>query len=128
MNKDYYIMLGDEEILVTEEVYKEYMRPVWRENKKCVLRAENEISFESLTERGREPEEVQRIAENIEDKLLLNQALAELTAGERRLIEALFFECKSERQVSAEMGITQSTLNYRKSRLIKLLKNYLQNV
>lgn len=56
---------------------------------------------------------------------MLSKALSELTDEERLLIDELFYNSKSERQVAKETGIPQTTLNYQKNKIIKRLRKKL---
>jgi len=56
---------------------------------------------------------------------MLSKALSELTEEERVLIDELFYNGKSERQVAKETGISQTTLNYQKNKIIKRLRKKL---
>lgn|GEM_PF-6573728 len=49
-----------------------------------------------------------------------------LPLEERSLIRELFFYNKGERQLSAETGIPQMTLHYRKSKILKKLRKLLE--
>lgn len=50
-----------------------------------------------------------------------------LTQKERKLLDKLYFQDKTERQVSKELGISKSALHRRKERLLKKMKQYLDN-
>lgn len=55
MKKEYYIKLSDGQIIpVTEEVYREYKRPQWRETKQKKVRQMREFSLEYMIENGME--------------------------------------------------------------------------
>ncbi len=46
MKKEYYIKLSDGQVVpVTEEVYREYKRPQWREAKQKKVRQMRDFSF-----------------------------------------------------------------------------------
>lgn len=53
----------------------------------------------------------------------LHKALKQLTEDEMALIQALFFDGKSEREWSKKCGIAQKTINDRKRRILSKLKN-----
>lgn len=70
----------------------------------------------------------------MEDKILDNimiekllKSLAVLNYDERNLIDAIYYQGKSEREVSAETGIPQKTINYRKRKILDKLKKLLEN-
>lgn len=55
MGKQFHIKLKDGSIIpVTEEIYREYKRPEWREKKRMIARNQKEISFDLLQEVGYE--------------------------------------------------------------------------
>lgn len=130
MSKDYYIKIDGENISVSEDVYRAYKRPVWRERKRSQVRANKEISTESLAKQGYElPSYDELIDKIVEDKLMLDMlmtALAELSEDERFLIEQLYFEEKSERAVSEETGIPRKTLSYRKNKLLSKIRKKIE--
>jgi DNA-directed RNA polymerase specialized sigma24 family protein len=109
MAKDYFIVIDGENVPVSEEVYRAFKRPLWAERKRRQVRAERELSLEQFAEAGFDvPDENALVDQIVEDKLLLEMlfaALAELTEDERGLIDVLFFDEKSERELSRESGI-----------------------
>ena len=129
MNKDYYILIDGEKVSVSEEVYRAFKRPAWAERKRRQVRADHELSLEAFAEDGFElPSGDPLVDEIVADKILLDMlmsALDELAADERGLIDALYFDGKSERDVATEIGVPQTTLNYRKNKILKWLKEKL---
>lgn len=153
-NKQYFIRLNGELIPVTEEVYKEYYRPIWRTHyhaskkgqcrcsdwRKCTgdcglcryraagntlsLDAEYEVEegskltlLDTIEDPASNPELI------IADKLMLQElfkVLDELDPDSRRICE-LIRQGKTEREIAAEFGVRQSTLNYRKKKLLDKL-------
>lgn len=72
--------------------------------------------------------------ESMEDMVLhkisierLYAALSTLSEKERELIEALFFEEKTERDVASAMGISQPAVHKQKNKILKKLKLFLEN-
>ena len=110
MNKDYFIVIDGKKIPVSEEIYRAFKRPLWTEHKRRKVRAKNEWSLEQLVKDGFDvSDDSTLVDEIIEDKMLLDMlltALAELTDDERGLIDALFFDEKSERKISRDLGIS----------------------
>ena len=72
--------------------------------------------------------------ESVEDMVLrrisierLYKALDTLTEKERKLIEALFFEKMTEREVALSLGISQPAVHKQKNKILKKLKLFLEN-
>lgn len=130
MAKDYFIVIDGEKVPVSEEIYRAFKRPAWAERKRRAVRADKERSLDAFLDDGLEiPDRQALVAEIVEDKLLLDmlfEALAELTEDERGLIDALFYEDKSERQIARETGIPQKTVNNRKKAILKKLRKFFE--
>ena len=133
MKKEYYIKLSDGQVVpVTEEVYREYKRPQWREAKQKKVRQMREFSLEYMNENGIEHiySDKQKLVEDIaEDNLMLEmlmKALETLTDDERFLINELYFNEKSERILSKQIDIPQQTINSRKAIIIKKLRKFMK--
>ena len=130
MKKEYYITIDGKDVPVTEEVYRAFKRPAWTERKRREIRSENERSLEAFTDDGFDiPSEQALVDELVEDKLLLDMlfnALLELTDDERDLINALFYEEKSERELSKDTGVPHPTIHSRKVSVLQKLKRLLE--
>lgn len=99
MAKEYYLWIDGKKISVTEEVYRAYKQPIWREAKRSTVRSKMEISYEALIEAGYGITDEKQIDDVVADKLLLEMlfaALKELTCEEQYLIDELFNKGKSE--------------------------------
>jgi len=67
--------------------------------------------------------------EVVPDKLLLEQLLfcfGQLAEDDRRLLSALFFDGKSERDLAKELGIPRMTLSYQKGQALDQLKRMMK--
>jgi RNA polymerase sigma factor (sigma-70 family) len=130
MGKNRYIWLDGVEVPVTEEVYRAYYRPLWREAKRKEVRGGMECSLDALKDSGFEAASDEKlIDELVADKLLLDELYAvlnELPDDERNLIDALFFEEKSERGVAASTGRSKTGIHKQKERILKKLRNLLK--
>jgi RNA polymerase sigma factor (sigma-70 family) len=130
-NKEYFVSIDGEQIPVSEEIYRAFKRPAWAERKRREVRAERERSLEAFADEGLEfADDAPSIEDIVADKLLLEtlyKALAELTEDERGLIDALFFDEKSEREVARETGVPRKTLAYRRDKALAKLKKILGN-
>ena len=128
-DKKRYILIDGEKVYVSEEVYREYYRPMWREVKRRRVRLKFECSLEVLTESGVEFADGSiLIADAVEDKIMsekLRAVLAGLTDDERFMVDFLFVQGKSERELSAITGIPQKTINYRRKKLLAKLRKRL---
>ncbi len=147
----HYIEIDGEQIPVTEEVYRAFKRPLWAEHKRkerekrCISengsrcnkdcskchkqRTGSVLSLDKFTEDGFEITEPIDLAELIADKLLLEElyvALDELDPDNRRIME-LFSIGKSEREIAADIGLSQKAINKRKTKLFAQLREHLKD-
>lgn len=155
-NQKRYIHINGKQIPVTEESYRAYKRPAWAERKRkerekrCVTsngkgdtkrctgdcskcdkqRTGSILSLDSLTEEsGFEPCDPIDIAELVADKLLFEElyaALEELDPDNRKIME-LFSIGKSERDIAADIGLSQKAINKRKTKLFAHLRDRLKD-
>ena len=132
---------------VTDEVYTAYMqgdrKMRYFENdlktERFVLGKEGEVvqvipSREDSLDRLMD-ENAQQFAheESVENTVLhklevdkLHTALTMLAPEEQALIQALFFEEKTERQYAEELGVYRNAIHVRKTRILKKLKKLLE--
>ena len=143
-NHQYYIEIGEEQIPVTEEVYRAYKRPAWRERKRQQrLRAKGTggpdctkavgaapLSIDWMQQEGRE---IPECGSSLEDTVIMNtmieelrKALAQLAPNDREILE-LFGEGHSDRKISAMIGMPQTTVSYRRRSLLKKLREQLKD-
>lgn len=154
-NKQRYIPIDGKQIPVTENVYRADKRPAWVERKhkereeRCIIsngrggtkrctedcskcnkqRTGGVLSLDKLTEDGFEPTDTVDIAELIADKLLLEElytVLEELDPDNRRIMK-LFSIGKSEREIAADIGLSQKAINKRKTKLFAQLQERLKD-
>ena len=127
MKKEYNIKLPDGAIVpVTEEVYRAYKRPQWREAKKKKLK--REISLENFNDVHTLSDE-KLVEQIVEDKLLLEmllKALETLTEDEIFLIDEIYFHEKTIREVASEVDIPFQTVHSKKNKIIEKLKKILK--
>lgn len=130
MSKDRYIWLDGMKVHVTEEVYRAYYRPVWREAKQKEVRGDMEYSLNALEDAGFEAVSDEALVDEIvADKLLLDElyaALAELTDDERSLIDDLYFTGKPERTAASERGVQRNTVVYHRNKILDKLRKILK--
>jgi len=131
MNGDRYILINDNKIYVSEDVYLAYYRPVWREAKQRKVRNEMEYSLDALNDTGFEiSSDGVPIDEIVLDKLLIDKlyiVLAELTNDEYSLLYTLYIKGKSEREVAKALDIPPANVHRRKRKALKKLKNLLKS-
>ena len=125
MKKEYNIKLPDGTLVpVSEEVYRAYKQSQWRESNRRRAVKEREHSLEQVGERGVHITSHEKLVEQIvEDKLLLEmllKALETLTEEERFLIDEIYYQEKTEREISKESRIAQQTINSRKKKIIEI--------
>ena len=76
MNKDRYIWLDGEKVYVSEDVYRAYYRPVWRDAKQKEVRDDKECSFDFMLEHDFDGQAIAAqpsVEEIVMDKLLLDE-------------------------------------------------------
>jgi len=130
----YTLLVNKKRVAVGREVYKAYYRQKEREAYLDKLAGKHNISFEECEEKGIQVDYLLSCAEeSIEDGVIKKEMLKKLalcletlSEQERLLIYALFFQGKSERQLSAETGTPQRTINDRKRRILLKLKKLLE--
>lgn len=139
---------------VTDEVYKEYMRPEWREDKReerlceCIYKKKKACtrqncescttpiyrteSLEHATEvhgfqPGSSKEEVEKAVARNELKRLLRDIIAELDLEDQQIWDGLLDE-KSERELAEELGYSSKTsIHKRKEKLFSVLRKKLSD-
>ena len=152
--KGYYLPIDGQKIPVTEEVYRAYWQPVWAERKRqerekrCLIsdgkgktkrcmedcskcpeqRMGSVLSLDKFAEDGYEISDSLDMDELVAEKLLLEElsaALNELDPINRRIAE-LYSEGLSERQIAAEVELSQKTINNRKASIFGQLHQRLK--
>ena len=90
-----------------------------------------EDSYERLLEEHNLPADEQADVESIVlSKIVreqLHEAIRNLEEEERYLIFQLFFQERSERDMAAELGISQKAVNKRRHKILKKLKKFIEN-
>jgi RNA polymerase sigma factor (sigma-70 family) len=152
--KQYYLTIDGQEVMVSEEVYRAYKRPIWAEHKrndrqklcqvsdgkgglkrctencsKCSRTKEGStLSLDGLEEAGYGVEDrTQDVAEIVAEKILLEElfkALKELDPDSRRICE-LLMDGHSKREIARIMSIPQSSFEYQFKKLMASLRKQL---
>jgi len=131
MDKEYIIKLSDGTLVpVSEEVYRVYKQSQWRESNRRRAVKERERSLEFMEEGGVHITSHEKLVEQIvEDKLLfemLLKALETLTEDERFLIDEIYFQEKSERDLARETNVSNVSINKKHHKIIKKLNKLIK--
>lgn len=142
----YYIRIDGQNIDVTEEVYKTYYNgrrkerymtqdlkqehfTIDQQTGKVTIKPSREDSLDRLLETdkqfatgGQSTEDAAITAIMIEQ---LEELLHTLSADELALIHELFYLDKTHREVAAALGISSTTVHYRKHKLLEKLRGLL---
>ena len=86
-----------------------------------------EDSLERLMELGHEFEDTSFSIDALDTAVMVDRALDELSFEERYIIEALFFNDKTEQRVADELGIAQKNVHKKKVRILAKLAKILSN-
>jgi len=130
----YALVVKKQRIEVTKEVYKSYYKFTEREKYLNKLAEKKHISLETCRQNGLQVDyKISHTIESIEDAIARREMLEKLkicletlSEQERLLIDALYFQGKSERQLSAETQIPQRTINDRKRKILLKLKKLME--
>jgi DNA-directed RNA polymerase specialized sigma24 family protein len=130
----YALVIKKQRVEVTKEVYRTYYKLTERERYLNRLAEKRHISLEACHQNGLQVDYLlSHPGESIEDGVIKKEKLEKmalcletLSEHERLLIYELFFQEKSERQLSAETAIPQRTINDRKRKILLKLKRLME--
>lgn len=145
-SKNYYISIDGRRVPVSREVYEAYYKMERRfryyehdikvgrlaktKNGKTDYLPSKEDSYERLLEAGAEPvREENTVLDAVVEKAMrqkLAAALQDLSPEELTLLFEIFWNGKTERELSRLTGIPQKTINDRKHRILKRLKKAME--
>ena len=122
-----------EEVEVSEAVYNFYRRSGWNIEDQERLVKKKEIPFSNLKGGDNEAYEnfeefissvgnLENIYLNSEQRKLLFFALSLLYESERSLIQAIYFQNKTEAEYAEEIEMSQQRVHYRKKRILEKIK------
>lgn len=122
-----YLTTSDRQMRYCDEDRKQSDLEIDMEKEQVTEIPSREDSFERLTDIGKEFADMTSDFQELAiKKVMLNQALSKLSDEEHYLITQLFYLQRTERDLSEELGISQSNVNKRKHRILvklhKLLK------
>lgn len=116
-------------IPVTEEQYYEYMRPLWREDKRQ-QRQEPLASLDKMYEETEyEAADISDLEANVMKKIMieeLHKALDELEEIDRTIME-MYSTNYSEAEIGQAVGMSQRGVGKRKQRILLKLRTRLQD-
>lgn len=134
--KEYRIKVQGQLVPVSEEIYVTYHRMKRRETYLEERDTANGVFYysamdttETTGEDGIPDLASPRVEDVVVDKLIadrLHWCLDQLSKEEQELIFTLFFQNKSEHQLSRETGIAQKTIHNRKVRILAQLKKLME--
>lgn len=129
----YTIVVKRQRVEVSRSVYHAYHQAREAERYQRKLIADNEYSLERFQEDGVNVEYRPGAVPDFVDRLVLLEqehqlrlALRTLTVEERLLIHELFYNGKSERELSAMIAVPQKTINDRKRRILAKLRRQME--
>ena len=138
----YYLYIDGQAVPVSEQVYRAYRHYERKEEyfsydlktekfqkETATFLPSKEDSYERLLEKDRQfAASGVSVEEQAVSSVWLAALLQRLSEDEKEILYKIYFEEKSERIVSAEMGISKTALHQRKVKLLQKLKNYLENM
>ncbi len=135
--KRYYVKISGELVEVTEEVYLTYyrLRRRWAAQEERdmynSLTSYNALDTKEMLGEETIPDyETPSVEDQVLDKLLrdkLQDALAQLSEDEQKMINTLYFEGLSERQAAKRFKLPPMTLHCRKVSILRKLKKLLKS-
>lgn len=140
--EQYYFYVNGQAVSVSEQVYRVYRHYERKEQyfsrdlkterfqkETASLFPSREDSFDRLLENGKQ---FATTDQSVEDQVIstvwMEEILRQLSDKEKTVLYKLYFEEKSERTVSEELGISKTALHQQKIRLLRKLKIYLENM
>jgi DNA-directed RNA polymerase specialized sigma24 family protein len=129
------IIVNKKRIEVSIEVYEAYHQEREHERYLNKLAKKNNVPLNVVGDDGNEIThdvvvECDSVEETVIRKVMIEhlcRGLEQLTTDDMFLINAIFFEGKSEREISKSEGIPLMTINNRKRRILSKLKKVIEN-
>ena len=140
--KQRYLYIDGQAVPVSEQVYRVYQHYERKEEyfsydlkvekfqkETASFLPSREDSYERLLEQDRQfAASAQPVEEQAVSSVWLEELLQYLSADERIILRKLYFEDKSERLASMELGISKTALHQRKVKLLQKLKMFFENM
>ena len=131
-DKKYIILECGTKVPVSDEIYKYYDRANEREKKRDQRRLPRETSIENMCELGNELLVV-KLQKSIEDivvdnlmKEKLQEALLILSKDEQIIVNEIYFNCRTERQIAIKLNKSKTAIHSKKKYAMKKLLNFLK--
>ena len=139
---NYYLYIDGQTVPVSEQVYRVYQHYERKEEyfsydlkvekfqkETASFLPSREDSYERLLAKDKQfATSCQPVEEQAVSSVWLEGLLECLSEDERIILHKLYFEDKSERIVSMELGISKTALHQRKVKLLQKLKIFLENM
>ncbi len=133
-NTTYYLYVKGQRVEVSEEIYRAYVQPE-RKQRMREYRAKDSISvisIEGLSEKGFEIEDetqdaLTSLIENEEEselKAVLLKALSQLKERDRKIMQMVYFEGKSQKEVADILGLDKTYVSRRIKEILNILKKF----
>lgn len=131
--KQYFVQVGNRQVEVNHEVYLEiYKDYLYEKNQERKRRRNNIISFDAMNEEKNDVYDfVPDLRSNTEEEAIhkvtmhkIKEILKEIDPDNIIALNYLFQY--SEQEISAILGMKQSTLNKKKRKILKCLKKFLK--
>ena len=144
-DKKYIVYVDGKPVEVNEEIYTYIKRSDWNSNYADHKRKRDKIiisknaqtvkviprkedSLERLKENGIDfPDASEPLADAVIRKMIVQQALAQLTASERFIILRIYFEGTTERELAKELRQSQQNIHKIKRKILCKLYEILKN-
>ena len=138
-NNRFFIPVDGTPIEVSEEVYRAYYQPIWNTRYHAQKNGECRCTKAQLWKcdgvcpgcpfyAAGKKVSIDTPIGGEEDELTLGDTLADDTpSAESRRICELIMQGKTEREIAADMGKRQSTINYQKNKVFSILREALKD-
>ena len=136
MPKEYYLYVNGQRVKVSEQIYKVYWRE--KEHEKYLEQVDKKnhlLFFSSLDHDGHFVDNIVEegiyIEKVVEAQMMieaLRSAISKLNAEEKELIERLYFYDETLSSVAKDKGVTYQTIQWRKDRILRKLKEILEKL
>ena len=136
MSKKYYWIIDGKYYEVSKETYQKFKREY--DHARMLQRYENEVYVFSLdamaTEQTTGYDVIADLGVNVEETAVhnlmiekLRDTMKKLDDEELDLIKQIYVDEKTQREIAAELGISQNAVNKRKIKLLNKLRKFLES-